>query len=202
MKIKIAAAITAALLIAQSLASCQNASGGDSADTTAADTSAADTTETDTTAAEATDDISTADIGKAIEEEFGDDFSADADIDADMLESIYGIAPEWVVDFYAKQAMISFNVDLFIAVRAAEGHGDDVEAALNDYADYNYNDAFQYPSNLPKIKAGRVYRSGDYVFYIVLGVMDGDKDDDANYETAVEYDQRAVDVIDRLLGGE
>ncbi len=53
--------------------------------------------------------------------------------------------------------------------------------------------------NMPKTKAMRVYRNGDYVFLILLGDCDDTLDDDGNYEAAVEANQRAVDVIGRKL---
>ena len=53
--------------------------------------------------------------------------------------------------------------------------------------------------NMPKTKAMRVDRNGDYVFRILLGDDDDTLDDDGNYEAAIEANQRAVDVIDRKL---
>ena len=53
--------------------------------------------------------------------------------------------------------------------------------------------------NMPKTKAMRVHRNGDYVFLILLGDYDDTLDDDGNYEAAVQANQRAVDVIDRKL---
>ncbi len=46
--------------------------------------------------------------------------------------------------------------------------------------------------NMPKTKAMRVYRNGDYVFLILLGDYDDTLDDDGNYEAAVEANLRAV----------
>lgn len=53
--------------------------------------------------------------------------------------------------------------------------------------------------NMPRTKAMRVYRNGYCVFLILLGDYDDTLDDDGNYEAAVEANQRAVDVIDRVL---
>ena len=83
-----------------SFASCgNNNNGSDSTDTSTGDTSTADTSTTgDTTAADttkadesaSTTTVSAADIGKAVADEFGDDYIPDMDIPADYLDSTYG----------------------------------------------------------------------------------------------------------------
>ena len=209
------------MLILASLAafaSCgNNNNGSDSTDTSTGDTSTADTstadtsTTGDTTAADttkadesaSTTTVSAADIGKAVADEFGEEYIPNMDITADYLDSTYGVKPEWYDDFFGQMPMISVNVDTFIAVKAKADKISDVEKALNDYADYYKNDAHKYPKDVAKADACRVYTKGNYVFFIMLGVP---TDEVQNMEDAdqvkyyEEQNDRAVKVIDSLLG--
>ena len=189
-----------------SFASCGN--GGSGNDTSAGDTTTAGTSadSTETSAPETTpptSDVSAADIGKAVADEFGDDYIPDMDIPADYLDSTYGVKPEWYDDFFGQMPMINVNVDTFIAVKAKADKVSDVEKALNDYADYYKNDAQKYPKDLAKVDACRVYTKGNYVFFIMLGVTTDEvenMDDAAQVKYYTEQNDRAVKVIDSLLG--
>ncbi|MCI8388572.1 MAG: DUF4358 domain-containing protein [Clostridiales bacterium] len=190
MKKLVSIALILAALLTQTLVSCGN-------NDTPNDTN--DTENTDSVK----NDVPVADICKAIEEEFGDNFTADFEVDSETLDATYGIKSEWVKEYYAKIAMISFQIDQLIAVRAADGHGDDVYKALESYRDYYVDNSMQYPMNMSKASAATVYRNGDYVFFMILGYSDDDSllDDDAK---ALEFykneNQRAIDVIDSKLG--
>lgn len=208
--------IISIMLILASLAafaSCgNNNNGSDSTDTSTGDTSTADTsTAGDTTAADttkadesaSTTTVSAADIGKAVADEFGDDYIPDMDIPADYLDSTYGVKPEWYDDFFGQMPMINVNVDTFIAVKAKADKVSDVEKALNDYAEYKKTDAFNYPKDIEKANACRVYTKGNYVFFIMLGALTDEvesMDDADQLKYYTEQNDRAVKVIDSLLG--
>ena len=205
--------IISIMLILASLAafaSCGNGGNGNdtSADTSTSGTTAgetsADSTETSATETSApTSDVSAADIGKAVADEFGDEYIPDMDIPADYLDSTYGVKPEWYDDFFGQMPMISANVDTFIAVKAKADKVSDVEKALNDYADYYKNDAQKYPKDIAKVDACRVYTKGNYVFFIMLGYPTDEvenMDDAAQVKFYTEQNDRAVKVIDSLLG--
>ncbi len=96
--------------------------------------------------------------------------------------------------------MISAHVDTFIAIKAKEGKGEEVEKALTSYRDYLINDSLQYPMNVPKVNASSVLREGDYVFFVMLGQI---KDDMAEEEDmlkqAQESNQLAIDAIKKFF---
>ena len=204
--------IIAVMLILASLMSFASCGDNSTSDDTTGDTSSNettiidDTTAGDTTAADTetpSSDVSAADIGKAVADEFGDDYIPDMDIDADYLDSAYGVKPEWYDDFFAQMPMISANVDTFIAVKAKAGNVADVEKALNDYADYYKNDAQKYPKDIAKANACRVYTKGNYVFFIMLGVPTDEVENMEDADQVKYYEEqndRAVKVIDSLLG--
>ena len=142
------------------------------------------------------------DIVEAVKAAYGENYLASMELDATMLEELYGVKPEMYTEIYGAMPMMSAQVDTFIAVRAAEGQADAVEAALNSYRDYLVADTFQYPVNVPKIAGSKVYRNGDYVFYIMLGEMPMeviDQGDEAAKAHAEEQNQIAIDTINGLL---
>lgn len=205
--------IISIMLILASLAAFASCGNGGNGNDTSVDTStsgtttgetSADSTETSATETSApTSDVSAADIGKAVADEFGDDYIPDMDIPADYLDSTYGVKPEWYDDFFGQMPMINVNVDTFIAVKAKADKVSDVEKALNDYADYYKNDAQKYPKDLAKVDACRVYTKGNYVFFIMLGYPTDEvenMDDAAQVKFYTEQNDRAVKVIDSLLG--
>lgn len=205
--------IISIMLILASLAAFASCGNGGNGNDTSADTStsgtttgetSADSTETSATETSApTSDVSAADIGKAVADEFGDEYIPDMDIPADYLDSTYGIKPDWYDDFYGQVPMIGVNIDTFIAVKAKADKVSDVEKALNDYAEFYKNDAQKYPKDLAKVDACRVYTKGNYVFFIMLGYPTDEvenMDDAAQVKFYTEQNDRAVKVIDSLLG--
>lgn len=148
-----------------------------------------------------TNDVSTGDIADAVKELLGEGYLPSMTLDNEALEMVYGIKPEWIDNYYAETPMISFHIDTFIVVKASDGHADDVEKALNDYQEYTLENSLQYPANVPKLNAARIYRLGDYVFYIMLGAIPDEYRDDEEgaFDFCVENNQKVVDKINELL---
>ena len=178
--------IISIMLILASLASFASCGNGGNGNDTSADTSTSGTTTGETSADSTetnapTSDVSAADIGKAVADEFGDEYVPDMDIDADILDATYGIKPEWYDDFFGQAPMINVNIDTFIAVKAKADKVSDVE----------------------KANACRVYTKGNYVFFIMLGYLTDEvesMDDADQLKYYTEQNDRAVKVIDSLLG--
>ncbi len=204
-----------ALLMIVSLAACSAENGKitDASEDTSAE-STVDTTE-DTTASEGkpevetteskpdaeTNDVAISAVVDGIKNAMGENYLPNMDIDAEILAATYGVNAEWVEEFVAQVPMISFNIDTLIAVKAKDGNAADVEKALNDYLTYQIENSMQYPVNVPKLEASRVYRVGNYVFYICLGIIPEELiDDEAGaYKTAVENNEAVISKIDELL---
>lgn len=148
-----------------------------------------------------TNDVATADIAAAIKELMGENYLPSEALDNEYLENTYGVKAEWIDNYYAEIPMISFHIDTLIAIKAAEDQADNVETALNDYLAYTIENSRQYPVNIPKINASRVYRLGDYVFYIMLGSAPDEymDDENASYNYCVQSNQNVVDKINELL---
>ena len=85
-----------------------------------------------------------------------------------------------------------------------DGKADAVVSALNAYRDDLVNNSMQYPMNIPKVNASKVYQKGDYVFFIMLGAFAPDDlmaDDSAAVTFHEEQNQIAIDAIDKTLAG-
>lgn len=66
-------------------------------------------------------------IHEKIKEEFGEDYIPDSQMDEDILQTVTGVDPANVEEFIAENPMISVNIDTFIAIKAKDGKGDEVE---------------------------------------------------------------------------
>lgn len=138
----------------------------------------------------------------AVVEVLGENYWPDMEMDAEMLETVYGIKPEMYEEYFAETPMISTNVDTLIIVKAKENQINTVEEALKAYYDKNVNDSLQYPQNIGKVQAARVESFGNYVCFVQLGgdTMDAeDRGDEAVAEQCTEENEKALDAIEKAL---
>ncbi len=142
-------------------------------------------------------------VRDAVAEKLGDSYWPNSPIMPDMLESIYGIAPDMYLDYFGEMPMISTNVDTLIVVRATEDKAQDVEDALLAYYDKNVNDSMQYPMNVGKIQAARVERVGDYVLFVQLGgdttEVSAEGDQDLIIAHCKEVNELVIEIISGVL---
>lgn len=148
------------------------------------------------------EEVSVNDLYEAITAAYGDDYIPVMKIDEETAEEVYGVKKEWYDDFIGEQPMISTHVDSVLIFRASDGHAGDIEKALLDRKDYLVNESFQYPMNMPKVKAADIKVYDDYVFFIMLGGYPDDqepKDEEEALEFAKQNNQIAIDAIEKLL---
>lgn len=131
-----------------------------------------------------------------------EDYWPDMPMEADMLETFYGITPDLYEDYMAESPMISANVDALIIVKAKEGQADAVLEILNTYREGLVNDTMQYPQNLGKIQASQVEKMGDYVIFVQLGggAIDSDSEEEV-LAKCQEANQLALDAIRGIVEG-
>lgn len=147
-------------------------------------------------------DVPVSEIQTAVKEAYGEAYTPNMDYDAQALESIFGVKADWYEEFIAQGPMMSAHVDTFVAIKAKEANVKDVVDALNSYRDYLVNDSMQYPMNQIKVQASRVEQVGNYVFFILLGEIPmevEEQGDDAILTAAKEQAQIAVDAINKIL---
>lgn len=115
----------------------------------------------------------------------------------------YGISSSWYSSVIAEYAENSAQVDELVIVKAKNADAKKkIKSALADYRRYQQEEAFQYPMNMPKVQAARIYVKGDYVCYICLGVIDqkiyrGD-DDGKKVDAYKAENAKAVNAIKKL----
>lgn len=138
---------------------------------------------------------------EAVKNAYGEDYIPTMPIEEQMLSEIYGVNLEDVEEFIAEGPMISVHIDTFIGIRAKEGKADEVEKALNEYREKLINESFQYPMNLPKLNASTVYKTGNHVFFIMLGKMN--EATDVSEQEALDFakaeNQRGIDAINTIF---
>lgn len=147
-------------------------------------------------------DVKVSEIHQAVKEAYGDSYYPNMDYDAAALENIFGVKADWCEEFVAQGPMISTSVDTFVAIKAKADNVEDVKTALTTYQDNLKKDMMQYPTNLLKIQTSKVEVYGNYVFFILLGEIPMDVEeqgDDAILKAAEEQEQIAVDAIKGVL---
>lgn len=143
-------------------------------------------------------------IRKAVVNAFGESYAADMSLTSEEIKTRYGIPSSWYTDAIAEIPMMSAHVDTFIAVKAKNKNArKKVKKKLSDYRKTLVADTIQYPMNLAKIQASRVYVKDDYVFFIMLGFIDSSIEETGTDEQMIEAykaeNQKAVDAINALF---
>lgn len=149
------------------------------------------------------DDTVTIDaIYQAVKEAYGEEYLPTMLLSEDEIQVVYGIEPDWCEEFLIEVPMMSAHVDTFVAVKAKPEYLSQVSDAINAYIENLKNDTMQYPSNLNKIAASSVVTMGNYVFYVMLGILtpeQEDADEDVQIAAYAERNQVAIDVIESML---
>lgn len=129
-------------------------------------------------------------VHEAVKKEYGEDYLAEASMDStDFVEQV-GVSKDLIDSMIAETAMMSFNIDRYFSIRTIPGKGAEVETILSEYLKNNIQEGFLYPMNLPKAKAGEVFRHGDDVYLIVLGK--NDDRDEATPEERITFARNEV----------
>lgn len=139
-------------------------------------------------------------VRDAVAEAYGENYLPEMPLDAEMLEMVYGVKPDMYEEALGETPMISAQVDTLILVKAKEGQAAEVQAALEAYRTYQLEEGMNYPMNVPKIEASEVLVYGDYVCYLMLGVIDDSIEDEGEALTAYqEQNQIGKKVLEQLL---
>lgn len=146
--------------------------------------------------------VSLVEIHEAVKEAYGDAYYPSMQYDETQIEELFGLNSDLYDEIIAEGPMISAHADTFIAVKAKEGKVDEVESKLNEYRDNLVNDTMQYPTNKIKIQASQVVKKGNYVFFILLGEIPmevEEQGDEAILEEAKNQTNIAVEAIEKAL---
>ena len=137
----------------------------------------------------------------SVNDDFADDYSPEYTVDIELSESNPDAETNDVPTGDIADAVKELLGEGYLPSMALDGHADDVEKALNDYQEYTLENSLQYPANVAKLNAARVYRLGDYVFYILLAAVPDEymDDEEGRFDFCVANNQMVVDKINELL---
>ncbi|MFQ9511105.1 MAG: DUF4358 domain-containing protein [Lachnospiraceae bacterium] len=141
-------------------------------------------------------------LHEKVKEAYGEDYLATMPVEKEMMKDRYGLTEDMYEEIIADVPMISVHVDEFVAVKAKADKLEDVKKALTDYQTKYKEDTMQYPINLPKIQASQVVTKGDYVFFLMLGVIPTsaeEQGEDAMLKAAEENNNKAIEVINSFF---
>lgn len=144
-------------------------------------------------------------LHQAVKDAYGASYIPSFEYDAQSLKDVFGLEEDLYDEFIAEGPMISVHVDTFLAIKAREGKGAQVEEILSAYRKNLVENSMQYPMNLSKVEASQVIRYGDYVFFVMLGTASMEAEEqgeEAALESARTENQKAVKVIDGFFGKE
>ena len=143
-------------------------------------------------------------IRKAIADKYGDDYMPDVSLTTSEIDERLGIKSSWYLDILAQVPMISTQANTLVIVKAKNKNTKKkVKKQLSAYREQQINDTMQYPMNIPKVQASRVYVKDNYVFFIMLGFIDSTLEETENEEQLIEAykteNKKAVDAINALF---
>ncbi|MBQ5760957.1 MAG: DUF4358 domain-containing protein [Clostridia bacterium] len=146
-------------------------------------------------------DYSAQEIFDAIKDAYGENFIPDADMVEEEYTETYGLNMDDVAEIKAQMAMISFHPDRIVVIKAKEGKGEAVEAALTAARENLVQFGMWYPANLAKVNASQVLRNGDYVVFMMLGAADDNIEatEEEAAKFAKEQMQIGVDAFNKLF---
>ncbi|MGO1468480.1 MAG: DUF4358 domain-containing protein [Tissierella sp.] len=136
-----------------------------------------------------------------VKEELGRYYIPDTNLSKEVLENRTDLDKDNIDEFIAEEPMISTKADTFIAIKAKDDKADDVEEDLEEYRQYLNEESVKYPRSFAKIKAAKVIRHGNYVFFIILGRPSGiaDKESDEALDFAENEIKGIEEVIDNFF---
>lgn len=184
----------AALFAVATIAGC-------SSNTTSSSASSTVSSEAPVSSEVAAVDVSISEVHEAVKAAYGDNYVPSMPFEELQLKELFGVNTDNVEEFILEGPMMSAHIDMFAAVKAKEGKGEEVESELNAYRDMLVSDTMQYPSNLAKIAASQVIRHGDYVFFVMLGAFNEDMEatEDEQAKFAQDQTQIGVDAINAFF---
>lgn len=143
-------------------------------------------------------------VYEAVKAAYGENYLPNMRLTDEEAEARYGITSDLYTSVIAEVPMISAQVDELVLIKAKdEAARDTIEETMTAYQNVLKEDTFQYPANQLKIQASQVYVKGDYVCFLMLGVLDNEMMQQADEGKVIEAykaeNEKAVSAIDALF---
>lgn len=140
----------------------------------------------------------------AVKEAYGENYVANMSLTNEEINQRYGLSSQWYTKAVSDVPMISAQIDTLVIVKAKNAKTKKkISKKLKEYQQMQINDTMQYPMNLLKAQASRIYTKGDYVFFFMLGYIDSALEETGTEEEQIaaykEQNQIAVDAVKALF---
>ena len=127
----------------------------------------------------------------AIAKAYGDNYLPDQAMDAEMIESEFGLTKDMYDEIVAEAPIISFHPDRLVAVKAKKGKESEVKRALEDALTVMKEQQIQYPVNVAKVNAGKVLEKDGYYCLMIHGQP---AETSGNDNDAAKFAEKQIDI--------
>ena len=159
----------------------------------------------DTVTVQAAAKPSASSLAAAIKKAYGENYWPNYKLDKDEIKSKYGVASSLYTSAYAEVPMISAHVDQMVIFKAKnKAAKKKILSAVKTYQKNLKEDTMQYPANLLKIQASKVYTNGNYIcFFMLGGTVDKSVEENGSDEEIIKAYQKlnnkAVSTVKKKL---
>lgn len=169
---------------ASSAAPGQSTSAQESAGSSSGDISGSDSNDKNST-------LSAKGLRDAVAKAYGENYLPDQAMDAEMIESEFGLTKDMYDEVVAEAPLIGFHPDRLVIVKPKKGKEANVKRALEDALLVMKEQQMQYPVNVAKVNAGKVLEKDGYYCFMILGKTD---DTSENDDDAAKFAEKQIDI--------
>ncbi|MBE5718353.1 MAG: DUF4358 domain-containing protein [Ruminiclostridium sp.] len=169
---------------ASSAAPGQSTSAQESAGSSSGDISGSDSNDKNST-------LSAKGLRDAVAKAYGENYLPDQAMDAEMIESEFGLTKDMYDEVVAEAPLIGFHPDRLVIVKPKKGKESEVKRALEDALLVMKEQQMQYPVNVAKVNAGKVLEKDGYYCFMILGETD---DTSENDNDAAKFAEKQIDI--------
>ena len=135
--------------------------------------------------------LSTKGLRDAVAKAYGENYLPDQAMDAEMIESEFGLTKDMYDEVVAEAPLIGFHPDRLVIVKPKKGKEANVKRALEDALLVMKEQQMQYPVNVAKVNAGKVLEKDGYYCFMILGQTD---DTSENDNDAAKFAEKQIDI--------
>lgn len=169
---------------ASSAAPGQSTSTQESAGSSSGDISGSESNDKNST-------LSAKGLRDAVAKAYGENYLPDQAMDAEMIESEFGLTKDMYDEVVAEAPLIGFHPDRLVIVKPKKGKEANVKRALEDALLVMKEQQMQYPVNVAKVNAGKVLEKDGYYCFMILGETD---DTSENDDDAAKFAEKQIDI--------
>ena len=135
--------------------------------------------------------LSAKSLRDAVAKAYGENYLPDQAMDAEMIESEFGLTKDMYDEVVAEAPLIGFHPDRLVIVKPKKGKEANVKRALEDALLVMKEQQMQYPVNVAKVNAGKVLEKDGYYCFMILGQTD---DTSENDNDAAKFAEKQIDI--------